>query len=253
MQLSTVRDEWTPPRTWFVTARLLEVAAAVAVLGWFLQSWQVYRSTAENFGADGAPTAAPPFLDRVTLFAMYGFGYGQSSLAAPIACLLLVGLVAILCFAQPVSYASVLRWEAFALWSVVVLANVVMVLAVLVALFRGDPNAPDEGVISIDRGPSVTEVLAAGATVPVLCLLLLSVSALWWLRLPADFEAPDDEPDKEVRAPRRWRPAPAPNANVDDLALDGVELIEPVERLHPRDGDGDGSTSSGYDDYFRRF
>ena len=106
----------------------------------------------------------------------------------------------------------------------------------VVALVRGDPNAPpDDGVVRIDTGPSIIEVLAAGATLPVLCLLLLSVSALWWLRLPVDFEAPDEEPDPSVRRPRRWRPAPAPDANVDDLTLDGVELIEPVERLHPRD------------------
>ncbi|WP_157606385.1 hypothetical protein [Phycicoccus sp. Soil802] len=254
MPLSTVRVEWTPPRTWFVTARLLEVAAVVAVLGWALQSWQVYQSTAQNFGEDGTPTGAPPFLDRVTLFAMYGFGYGQAPFSAPLACLVLLGLVAILHFAQPVSHASVLRWEVFSLWAVVFLGNVVLVLSVVVALVRGDPNAPpDDGVVRIDTGPSIIEVLAAGATLPVLCLLLLSVSALWWLRLPVDFEAPDEEPDPSVRRPRRWRPAPAPDANVDDLTLDGVELIEPVERLHPRDDDGDGSTPSGYDDYFRRF
>ena len=39
-----------------------------------------------------------------------------------------------------------------------------------------------------------------------------------------------------MREPRRWRPAPAQDANVDDLTLDGVELIEPVERLQPREG-----------------
>ncbi|GAA2168782.1 hypothetical protein [Pedococcus bigeumensis] len=254
MQLSTVRVEWTPPRTWFVTARLLEVAAGVAVLGWALQSWQVYQSTAQNFGSDGSPTAAPSFLDRVTLFAMYGFGYGQAPFAAPIACLLLVALVAILHFAQPVSHASVLRWEVFGLWSVVALGSLAMVLSVVVALFRGDPNAPpDDGSIRIETGPGITEVLAAGATLPVLCLLLLAVSALWWLRLPVDFEAPEEEPETAVRRPRRWRAAPAQDANVDDLTLDGVELIEPVERLHPRERDGDGSTASGYDDYFRRF
>jgi hypothetical protein len=56
-----------------------------------------------------------------------------------------------------------------------------------------------------------------------------------------------------VREPHRWRPAPAQDANIDDLTLDGVELIEPVERLQPRGGSDDGSTASGYDDYFRRF
>jgi hypothetical protein len=35
--------------------------------------------------------------------------------------------------------------------------------------------------------------------------------------------------------------------------LEGVEYIEPVERLKPRVVHGDGSTSSGYDDYFKRF
>ena len=253
MQLSSLRVDWAPPRTWFVTARLLEIAAAVAILGWVLQTWQVYQSTAQNYGADGVQTVAPPFLDRVTLFAMYGFGYGQAPFGALFAALLVLGLVAILHFAQPVSHASVLRWEVFTLWAVAVVLNVAMVLSVAVALFRGDPNAPDEGVVSFQSGPGFTEVLVAGATLPVLCLFLLAVSALWWLRLPVDFEAPEDEPDRSVRTPRRWRPAPAPDANVDDLTLDGVELIEPVERLHPRDGGDDGSTASGYDDYFRRF
>ena len=56
--------------------------------------------------------------------------------------------------------------------------------------------------------------------------------------------------------PKR-RPVPSARerrqADRDDvLLLDGVEQIEPVERLTPREpGSGDGS--SGYDDYFRRF
>jgi hypothetical protein len=102
---------------------------------------------------------------------------------------------------------------------------------------------------------------------PVTALLLLAVAALWWLQLPAEF---DEEVDPAVaaaraeadgdttssrprpRARRSWRPAPAQDANVDDIALEGVELIEPVERLRPREG-GSGATSSGYEDYLRRF
>jgi hypothetical protein len=91
---------------------------------------------------------------------------------------------------------------------------------------------------------------------------------LWWLRLPAEFDDEDGEDRLDEAGPaaaegdsaprprprRSWRPAPAPDANLDDIVLDGVEQIEPVERLHPREtGGGDGSTSSGYDDYFRRF
>jgi len=252
MQLSSLRVEWTPPRTWFVTARLLEVAAAVSLVGAVWLSWQIYQSTRQAFGPNGEPTPqGPSFLDRVTQFAMYGLGYGQAPIGGIIAALLVLAVVGILHLAQPVSHASVLRWEVFAVWVVAVLHSVVVVVAVVVALVHGDPNAPEDGTVTFDTGPGFTEVLVSGATMPVLCLLLLAVSALWWLRLPVDFEAPDDEPEKAARVPRRRRPAP--DANVDDLTLDGVELIEPVERLHPRDGDDGGSTASGYDDYFRRF
>jgi len=253
MQLSSLRVDWTPPRTWFVTARLLEVAASVAVLGSAWLSWQIFESTSQMYGPNGeAPSGTTPFLDRVAQFATYGLGYGQAPMGGIIACVLLVAIVALLTFARPVSHASLLRWEVLAIWVVSALLNLVVVAAVGVALFRGDPNAPEEGTVTFDAGPGFTEVLLSGATIPVLCLLLLSVSALWWLRLPAEFEESDDELEAAVKEPRRWRPAPAPDANVDDLTLDGVELIEPVERLHPRDGD-DGSTGSGYDDYFRRF
>lgn len=251
MQLSSLHVDWTPPRTWFVTARLLEVAAAVAVLGSGWIGWQMFESTSQMFGADGEPTAGPSFLDRVAQFAAYGLGYGQAPLGSIVACLLVMAVVAILHVARPVSHASLLRWEVLVIWVCAALLNLAVVVAVAIALVRGDPNNPDGSTITFNSGPGFTEVLLSGATFPVLCLVLLSVSALWWLRLPAEFEEPD-EPDAAVREPRRWRPAPAPDANVDDLTLDGVELIDPVERLHPRDGD-DGSTGSGYDDYFRRF
>jgi hypothetical protein len=249
---SSLRNEWTLPRTWFVTARLLEVAALVAVLGLALQNWQVYQSTL-GFNDNGQPlTEGPPFLDRVALFAAYGFGFGQTPFASTVACLLVLAVLAVLHFAQPVSHASLLRWEVLAVGGLTLLLNLAFVLATSVALIRGDPNAPESGTVVYGGGPGFTTVILTGATVPVVCLLLLAVAALWWLRLPVEFEVPDEEPAAVAREPRRWRPAPAPDANVDDLALDGVELIEPVERLHPREG-GDGSTGSGYDDYFRRF
>jgi hypothetical protein len=252
MQLSTFRVRWTPPRTWFVTARLLEVAAAVSLVGAVWLSWQVFQSTSQAFGPNGQPTpTGPSFLDRVTQFAMYGLGYGQAPIGGIVASLLVLAVLAILYFAQPVSHASVLRWEVFAVWVVGALHALVVVAAVVVALVHGDPTAPEEGTVTFNPGPGFAEVLVSGATLPVLCLLLLSVSAIWWLRLPIDFEAPDDEPEKPSRPPRRRRPAP--DANIDDLTLDGVELIEPVERLQPREAGGDGSTASGYDDYFRRF
>jgi hypothetical protein len=253
MQLSSLRVDWAPSRTWFVTARLLEVAASVALLGAGWLSWQTYQSTSQMFAPNGEPTQGPPFLDRVAQFAVYSLGYGQAPIGGIIACLLLIAIVAVLHFAQPVGHASLLRWEVFAVWAVAVLLHLLVVAAIVVGLVRGDPSSAEDGSVTFNTGPGFTEVVLAGSAVPVLSLLLLSVSALWWLRLPVEFDAPADEPERSVREPRRWRPAPAQDANVDDLTLDGVELIEPVERLQPRGGGDDGSSSSGYDDYFRRF
>jgi hypothetical protein len=149
---------------------------------------------------------------------------------------------------QPVSHAGLLRWESFAAWVGCTVITLVMVLSSVVAIIRGDPIAV-QGETSFDMEPGYVEILLNGLATPVVCGLLLAVGALWWLRLPEEFDEPEDEP---VRGPRHWRPAPAQDANVDDIVLDGVEVVEPVERLHPRSDADDGSTPSGYDDYFRR-
>ena len=251
MKLTSGRLDWTLPRTWFVTARILEVAAALGVAASAHQNWLIYRSTTQAFGPNGELlTDGPSFLDRVVMFAMYGFGFGQAPVGAMLACLMVLAVLAVLHFAQPVGHAALLRWEILAVWVAAVLLNVCLVAATTIGLVRGDPNGPDPGTVTYDAGPNTTEQLLNGLPMPVLCLLMLGLAAIWWLRLPEEFDEPDDEP---VREPRRWRPAPAQYANIDDLTLDGVELIEPVERLQPRTSTGDGSTATGYDDYFRRF
>ena len=53
MQLPSLRLDWTSPRTWFVTARLLEVSAASAGrLGAAFQSWHLFQTTAPVLRAD---------------------------------------------------------------------------------------------------------------------------------------------------------------------------------------------------------
>ncbi len=124
------------------------------------------------------------------------------------ACLLLLGIVAVLHFAQPVEP----RLPA-ALGGPLRLggggpAQPVFVLASVVGLVKGDPNAPEDGAISFDTGPSATEQVLSGLATPLVCLLLLAVSAVWWLRLPAEFDEPEDEPERcspdgGARSPRR--------------------------------------------------
>ena len=255
MKLTSGRLDWTLPRTWFVTARLLEVTAAVALASSAYQCWLVFRSSTQAFGPNGeALSAGPPLLDRIAVFAMFGMGFGQSPVGSLVACLLVLAVLAVLVWAQPVAHSALLRWEVLALWAVVVLLNLFLVSAAAVGLVRGDPNAPDDDTVTYYGGPNATEQVLNGVAVPIVCLLLMGLSAIWWLRLPEEFDEPEAEQDGErARERRRWRPAPAQDANIDDLTLDGVELIEPVERLQPRGGGSDGETASGYDDYFRRF
>ena len=255
MKLTSGRLDWSLPRTWFVTARVLEVTAGVALASSAYQSWLVFRTSTQAFGPNGEVLpAGPPFLDRIALFAIYGTGFGQSPVSAFLACLLVPAVLAVLLFAQPVAHSALLRWEVLAVGSVVVLLNVFLLASAAVGLVRGDPNAPADGTATYYGGPNPTEQVLNGVPIPVICLLLMGLSAIWWLRLPDEFDESDAEPDGErARERRRWRPAPAQDANIDDLTLEGVELIEPVERLQPRGGGSDGSTASGYDDYFRRF
>jgi hypothetical protein len=254
MQLTSSHVEWPMPRTWFVTARLLEVAAAVTVAGAVHQTWIFFDTVSQTYGPNGEPLpGGPPLLDRVAMFAVngLGFGFGQAPLMSAVAGMLLLAVLATLHFGQPVSNSAILRWEVFAVWLVGALLTLALLGSIVVGLVRGDPNRPPDGTVTDDRGPGTVTLLLNSSAAPLLSLFVLATVALWWLRLPTGFEQAQGAPAEEHRT---WRPAPAPDANTDDIALDGVELIEPVERLRPRDGaGGDGSTASGYDDYFRRF
>ena len=258
MQLTSLHVDWTMPRTWFVTVRLLEVAAAVTIAGAVFQTWFFFDSVSRSYGNNGEPLAAgPPFLDRVAMFAVsgFGFGFGQAPLMTALAGILLLAVLAALHYARPVSNSGLLRWEVFAIWLAGALLSLALLASIGVALVKGDPNGPPDGTITYDQGPGTVALLLNSSAAPVLSLLVLATVAQWWLRLPAEFEQTEATPAKEHRT---WRPAPAPDANTDDIVLDGVEIVEPVERLRPREsarggGDGDGSTASGYDDYFRRF
>ena len=87
-------------------------------------------------------------------------------------------------------------------------------------------------------GPGFTELVLDGLDRPgASACSSWRCAALWWLRLPVEFDAPDEEPRRRRRGAAALAPAPAPDANVDDLTLDGVELIEPVERLQPREAE----------------
>jgi len=252
------------PRTWFLTVRLLEAAVVVLLAGAALELWNAFQASSSGLGGFyGDPSTAArqvTFMQRLMGFAFYGGIFQGPVMLVLAACLLAAG-VAVLHLGTPVSNARLLRWELLVGWSGAALFVVLRVVTTGVAMFGHDPNRSDDpNVVTYGfQGPSLLEQGVAILVWPVAAGAVLAVAGLWWLRLPAEFDEPEeDQVQREARRVAAEQKAhthrPAPSANLDDIVLDGVEEIEPVERLEPRRGSlGDGSSSSGYDDYFRRF
>jgi hypothetical protein len=131
-----------------------------------------------------------------------------------------------------------------------------LLVSPVLAMFGDDPfSSNDPSVVSGYTGPGLIEQSLAALAWPLAVLSVLAICGLWWVRLPREFEqSAEEEAARAARAERSRRPRrPIPSADLDDIVLDGVEYIEPVERFEPRAVRGDGSTTSGYDDYFKRF
>jgi hypothetical protein len=244
------------PRTWFVTVRLLECCAAALLVVAALEMWAAFQSSGQvgAVQSDGSPVTSPTLMQRVTAFALFG-GVFRSPIALTIAGIALLCGIAVLYRVESVSNAPLLRWELLVGLGLTALFLLPLLVAPVLAMFGDDPFTSSEpGVVSGYAGPGLLEQSVSALAWPVAVMALLAICGLWWMRLPTEFEEPaEDEAARLARAERLKRRRPAPTAEVDDIVLDGVEYIEPVERLEPRTLRGDGSTTSGYDDYFKRF
>jgi hypothetical protein len=248
--MAWVGRELAPPRLWFVTVRVSELAAVALVVGAALELWTAFQASAQIPSPDGSPGAPAPLMRRIVSLAFYS-GVFRAPLNLVLAALLVGFAVGVLVSAKPVWNARVLRWEVLAAWGLVSLSVLGLVVVNVVAMFGDNPFATsDPSVVSADLGPSLVQQGLTALAWPVAAGLVLAAVGLWWLRV-----APEADP---VLAPapdfRAQRPAPASPAEDEGIALDGVEQIDPVDQpsrgqLRP----GDGATASGYDDYFRRF
>lgn len=255
------------PGVWFLTVRLAEVGVIALLVGAVLEAryaWQVGAQFYGNGSVD-APTS-PSLMKRITGMALFG-GY-RMPMSLLVIVLTLAGLVVVLHRCQPVNHTRVLRWEWLVLWGASTLLAAAAAAVGVVALFAENPFAsPDPSIVSgTAPGPGYHEQVVGNLSWPLGALLLLLPLGLWWARLP-DADDLDDTPTEAAGAQLEdaGKEAPAARsletegsraprgADRDAIVLDDVEQIAPVERLQPRgDVRGDGSTSSGYDGYFRR-
>jgi hypothetical protein len=245
------------PRTWFVTVRLLECSAAAMLVVAGFEMWGAFQSSAQagSLQSDGTPVTTPSIMQRITAFALFG-GVFRSPMALLFAAIAVLAGVAVLHKVESVSNAVLLRWELLAGIGLTFALLLPLLISPALAMFGDDPFASSEpGVVSGYSGPGLVEQSLAALAWPLAVLAVLAICGLWWVRLPTEFQEPaEDEAARLARAERARRVRrPVPSADLDDIVLDGVEYIEPVERLEPRAVRGDGSTTSGYDDYFKRF
>lgn len=240
------------PRTWFLTVRTVEVAVLLLLASAVQELWLTWRASVQYTSADGTP-AAPTFMDRITGMALYGGFRGPIALVA--SALLLGACMLVLHRAGPVVNARIVRWEWLVLFGLLAIVALVVTLVGVLALFGDDPfTSDDPSVVSGYQGPGLVAQVLGNISWPLATLALLAPSGLWWLRLPEELEEPEDDDRRAAHAEDTGeRGRGRVKADEDAIVLDGVEYIPPVERLEPRPSErGDGSSSSGYEEYFRR-
>lgn len=179
-------------------------------------------------------------VQRITGMALFG-GYRLPVSLLAIAPAL-AGLLAVLHRCQPVSHTRVLRWEWFTLWGVATLLALAATAVGVVALLADNPFFVDERG---DISPGYREQVVSNVSWVLGALLFLLPLILWWARLP--------DPDEFAVEPAPSFMQVPETDDRDAIPVDEVEQIAPVEHSQARDRDsGDGSSSNGYDDYFRR-
>ncbi|WP_270887568.1 hypothetical protein [Pedococcus sp. 5OH_020] len=263
--MPTLGRESSVGRTWFVTVRLVEVAAALMLAGAMYESWLFTSTYPGTYDTNGELDTSPSLAERATMFAAYGSG------GAPLRLLVVVLLVfvvlAVLHLGHP-DNPGVLRWELATVWGSTAAADAVLLAASAVGLLRGNPSDPGS-YGGVGQGPTLVQQLLSTLATPLATAVLLAAAGLWWARLRSEGEATEEgeatggageeplteRPRQGAAQPPVAVPAHRPRQVVlDGVRVEDVEHIEAVERLRPRAQDGDdGGSSSGYDDYLRRF
>ena len=231
-----------------VLVRLVEGAALVLLLSAAHELWSAWQ----NAGVDGFLGRGPVLLDRV-----WSVVHNQSRgpVAVVVSAVLLAGCLAAAWWAGEEREATTgtpgwmsVRREVAALTVtglVLALANV-LVVAVAAALHYGPDLGPSPLVPGED---GLTTLLPLAAWPLAGVLLYAALGCLWWLLRPVP---------SEVAAVGVVASDPAPGAVVPDEDEDGpgeaqvVEVVEVVAEEGVRRLSSDGSTTNGYEEFFRR-
>lgn len=233
-----------------VVVRLLEVAVTLVLTVAALELWGGYRLvTQQPGGATGMLQAGSSgwavMVEVVTFLSFRG------PMSLVFAAVLLLGAMGVLAVPGPVAIARILRWELAALAAVTALLSTVHLAGGVARIVMADPQ-PGQ--------PFDSRLIESGAMVWAAAdLVLLAAFLLWWLRLRSEVgdvegepvagstDSADADPNRELDRDRDDARGAEPTVVEQIAAAERPEPAPRVPHLSP-----DGSTSNGYDEYFRR-
>lgn len=224
-----------------VTVRLVEGAVLVLLLGAGRELWSAWQ----NAGVDGFLGRGAVLLDRVWSVV---HNQSQGPVAAVVSAALLAGCLWAVHRSGEGGLAAAAGAGSLRL-EVAVLAVMGLLLAladlVVVAVAAAVPYGPELGPspLAPDEG-RLTTLLPIAAWPLAAVLLYAALGCLWWLLRPEASDEPAPVPGSAEVAPVEVAPVEVPTDGAEPL---GAPAMEEVERLSP-----DGSTTNGYDEYFRR-
>lgn len=233
---------------WMLTVRAAEAAALGLLTVAAFEIWTAYRSAHENFGSPDPDRQGELSWTQMAITMIVFTVRGPVGIFCALLCLL--GCVAALRLAAPVANARILRWEVLALGVLAALASLAYVVATVVSFFFSD--------VTFGPMPDLRLQILASAGWLLALVPLVAVLGLWWwpLRTADELEPGLDQAAVGADGPAETYEVAVPQdaRRVDEAGFDNAELIEPADAqsLESRRPGSDGSTTNGYDDFFRR-
>jgi len=240
--------ELSEPQFRMLVVRLLEAAVLLLLAVTVLELWVGYTIAGQQPNP-ATGEMQPGVFSWGRLAEAVGFFAFRGPISVMVAAGLMVGIAAVLAGGRPVANAEALRREAAVLGGGTALFTLFHLGAGAAWLAMTEPD---------QNSPFDSRLQQSGSLFwPLVGLVLVALFFLWWTRLARHAEDGDADAGAAEQRPRGTGEVEDPAGGPDEQAMikgfADAEQITPADRP-PRDEplSPDGSTTNGYDEFFRR-